>query len=261
MPPYLLFGELTREELRAAAVESLLVFPVGATEQHGPHLPVATDHFTVEYIAREAARAAAVRIPVVVAPTLPFGSSYHHLPFGGTMSLSTEVYYRTVFDLCESLVSSGFGRIFILNGHGGNSELVQLVARDLALKHPVQAAAASYWVAAWEGLSATHEHGSLPGHAGIFETSVMMALRPELVREPRPHREPKTASGPLSPYSAVRIERHGSWQAMNGHTDSPDLADAERGKAYLAAAVGAVSKAFIRFYQAHDVVNHGFSVV
>lgn len=249
MPSYSLFGELTREALRAAADDSLLVFPVGATEQHGPHLPVATDHFSVEYIAREAARAAAERIPVIVAPTLPFGSSHHHLPFGGTMSLSTEVYYRTVFDLCESLVGGGFQRIFILNGHGGNHELIQLVARDLALKHPVQVAAASYWVAAWDALSAVHEQGDLPGHAGIFETSVMMALRPELVREPRPKRELPAAAAPQRPYSAVRVERHGSWRAINGHSDSPDLADAERGKQYLATAVGAVAEAFVEFYQ------------
>jgi creatinine amidohydrolase len=147
MPSSLQFNELSREELRVAAPETLVVFPVGATEQHGPHLPVATDHLTVEHIAREAARQAAASIPVVVAPTLPFGSSHHHLPFGGTMSLGTESYYRTVYDLCESFIIGGFRRIFILNGHGGNSELVQLVARDLALKHPVQMAAASYWVA------------------------------------------------------------------------------------------------------------------
>jgi creatinine amidohydrolase len=251
MPSFRLFHELTREELRTAAPESLIVFPVGATEQHGPHLPVATDHLTVEHIAREAAREASASIPVIVAPTLPFGSSHHHLPFGGTMSLGTEVYYRAVYDLCESLVSGGFRRIFILNGHGGNNELVQLVARDLTLKHPVHVAAASYWVAAWDALAAAHGEGGLPGHAGIFETSIMMALRPELVREPRPHRELMIAgSGRHSPYPAVRIERHGSWQAINGHTDSPDLAEAERGKAYLAAAVGAVSKAFIGFYEA-----------
>ena len=249
MPFCLLFADQTREALRAAAADSLLVFPVGATEQHGPHLPVATDQLTVEYIARAAARAAAQQIPVVVAPTLPFGSSHHHLPFGGTMSLGTEVYYRTVFDLCESLVSGGFRRIFILNGHGGNNELVQLVARDLALKHPVHAAAASYWVAAWDALAAQHEQGGLPGHAGIFETSVMLALRPELVQEPRPHRDLPAAPPAPRPYPAVRAEHHGSWQAIDGHSDSPDLADAERGKRYLGAAVDAIAAAFVDFYQ------------
>src|SRR2546422_5922064 len=121
---------------------------------------------------------------------MPFGSSHHHLPFGGTMSLSTETYYRVLYELAESLVIGGFRRIFILNGHGGNSELIQLVARDLALKHPAHLAAASYWSVAWDALVEEQAHvlGRLPGHAGAFETSQMMALRPDLVRESRPHR-------------------------------------------------------------------------
>jgi creatinine amidohydrolase len=77
--------ELTRSELRKIAPESLVIFPVGATEQHGPHLPVATDSWAVEHIARAAASEAAKEIPVLVAPTMPFGSSHHHLPFGGTI--------------------------------------------------------------------------------------------------------------------------------------------------------------------------------
>src|SRR5438034_8081666 len=92
----LLFEELTREELCAAAPDTLAILPVGATEQHGPHLPVGTDRFTVEHIARAAAAEAAGRIPVLVAPTLPFGSSHHHLPFGGTLSLGTETYYHVL---------------------------------------------------------------------------------------------------------------------------------------------------------------------
>ena len=100
MPSRLLLNELTREEARSIAPDTLLVFPVGATEQHGPHLPVGTDHLTVEHIARAAAAEIAASVPVVVAPTMPFGSSHHHLPFGGTMSLSTENYFRA--NLCFS---------------------------------------------------------------------------------------------------------------------------------------------------------------
>ena len=250
MPSRLLLHELTRTEARAIAPDTLVVFPVGATEQHGPHLPVGTDYLTVEHVSREAAQRVAAELPVVVAPTMPFGSSHHHLPFGGTMSLSTENYFRAIYDLCESLIVGGFTRICIINGHGGNNELVQLVARDLALKHPVQMAAASYWVAAWEALSAVHEQGRLPGHAGIFETSVMMALRPELVREPRPHRDNIGGSTADSFYPAMRVEQHGSWQAINGYTDSPDMADAERGQRYVEAAVGAVANTLKEFYAA-----------
>ena len=125
-----------------------------------------------------------------------------------------------------------------------------MAARDLALKHPVRIAAAAYWTIAWDGLveAKAHEQGRLPGHAGIFETSQMMALRPELIAEPRPHRDVSEKSNPRSFFEPYRVEAHGSWQAINGHTDSPDLADAERGKTWLAASVRSTARAFVDFY-------------
>jgi creatinine amidohydrolase len=250
MTSRLLFQELTRAELRAMAPHTLVVLPVGAIEQHGPHLPVATDFFAAEQVARTAAALAAEEIPVLVAPTMPFGSSHHHLPFGGTMSLSTETYYRVIYELAESLIISGFRRIFIVNGHGGNHELLQLVARDLALKHDAHLAAGSYWNVAWDALVAEGAHipGELPGHAGAFETSVVMALRPELVTEPRPHRSGATGSDPRSFASPYRSEVHGWWQSIDGYTDSPDRGEAIRGEAYLAVAARSVAKALVEFY-------------
>lgn len=249
-PTFRLLAELTREEAKRFAPEVLLVLPCGATEQHGPHLPVGTDAFAVERIARSAAEIASRQIPVVVAPTLPFGSSHHHLPFGGTMSLGTETYYRAVRDLVESLITGGFRQMFLLNGHGGNHELLQLVARDLALVHPVQIAAASYWTIAWPAFQqlGAHEDGRVPGHAGVFESSLILALRPELVQEPRPHREGGQAVEAASFALPYRAERHGSWQAMNGFTDSPDRAEAAKGERYLTAAAEAVAGAFVEFF-------------
>ncbi|HEX5506631.1 MAG TPA: creatininase family protein [Thermomicrobiales bacterium] len=250
----LLLQELTREEARAIAPRALVVFPTGATEQHGPHLPVGTDHFAVEHVAREAAALVAAEIPVVVAPTLPFGSSHHHLPFGGTMSLSTETYYRVLIDLAESLITDGFRRIFIVNGHGGNDELVQLAARDLALRHQASLAAASYWTIAWDALVGVEAHadGGLPGHAGAFESSLVLALRPELVQEPRPRRDDATGADPRGVRRPYRAEHHGSWQRMDGYTDSPARATAEHGRAYLAAAARAVADALREFYAAAE---------
>src|SRR5262245_34367011 len=120
---YRLLHELTREDARAAAADTLLLLPVGSVEQHGPHLPLGTDFMTAEHLALEAAERAGREIPVVVAPTLPFGSSHHHIPFGGTMSLSTETYYRLLYELGSSLADSGFRILFLINGHGGNHEV------------------------------------------------------------------------------------------------------------------------------------------
>ncbi|WP_437200821.1 creatininase family protein [Planctomicrobium sp. SH664] len=245
----LLLEELTRTAAREAAPRTLLVWPVGAIEQHGPHLPVGTDTFTIEHLARQAAARAAESIPVFVAPTLPFGSSHHHLPFGGTMSLGTEAFYRTTYDLAESLVTSGFRKIFILNGHGGNHELLQLVARDLARVHPVSVAAASYWTVAWEALVALDAHvdSRLPGHAGAFETSVMLALRPELVRDPRPHRVILPSTDPRGFAQSYRAEHHGCWDKTDGYSDSPDRGTTERGRQYLNATINALARAMIEF--------------
>jgi creatinine amidohydrolase len=247
----LLLEEMTRAEANALAGEALLVFPVGALEQHGPHLPVGTDYFSVQHIARQAAGRAAGSIPVIVAPTLPFGSSPPHIPFGATMSVGTETYYRLLSDVLESLIKGGFRRFFIINGHGGNAELIQIVGRDLALKHPVDVAAGSYWSVAWERVVKAAEAmpGYLPGHAGVYETSQIMALRPELVPTDLPHRDP-VAIPPRSASHPYRADFHDFWQRIDGYTDSPDQASAEAGRSYLVAVVEGVAQAFVDFWHA-----------
>jgi creatinine amidohydrolase len=246
-----LFAEMNRVQLRAAT-ESLVILPIGATEQHGPHLPTGTDFFTVESLAREAAAKLPDDVPAIVTPTLPFGSSQHHFLFGATLSLSTETYYKVLYDLLESLVTDGFKRIFLLNGHGGNHELAQLAARDIPLRHPVHVAAASYWTAAWNDLIAIDAHRGrrLPGHAGDFETSIVMSLRPELVPSGRPHRDGPFETDPAGFHPSVRTELHGAWRSIDGYTDSPDLGTADRGVALRAAIVKGLVRAFADFYQA-----------
>jgi creatinine amidohydrolase len=244
-------AEMTRGEAREAAAGSILVLPLGATEQHGPHLPAGTDALICGGVAERVAERLEGQVPVVVAPTLWFGNSAHHLPFGATLSLGTETYLHVLMDLGRSAVASGFRRLFFLNGHGGNHELIQLAARDLALQHPLDAAAGSYWVIAQEALreAAGGEAATIPGHAGTFETSMIMALSPHLVREPRPSRPaaPALKAGFEVP---LRVERHGSWQAIDGFSDSPAGAGAELGQALLEAAVGAVADALRDFHEA-----------
>lgn len=245
-----LFAEMTREDLRAASADSLVVLPLGATEQHGPHLPTGTDLFAVEAVVHEAARTASERIPIVVTPPLPFGSSDHHFVFGGTLSLGTETYFRVLRDLLESLVKDGFSRIFIVNGHGGNHELAELAARDVALQRPAHIAAGSYWAIAWEALIAAgaHETRRLPGHAGDFETSMMMALRPELLTSDLPHRDGEFRSDPRDFRALWRTEAHGSWKRIEGFTDSPDRASPETGRLLFETITRSVADAFVQFY-------------
>ena len=116
-------------------------------------------------------------------------------------------------------MTDGFTRIFLVNGHGGNHELAQLAARDVALKHPVRVAAGSYWTIAWKALveAEAHRGRRLPGHAGDFETSIMLSLRPELVPEVRPHRDHIGDSDPTG------LRLHGAMRDMAPGEKSMDI--------------------------------------
>jgi creatinine amidohydrolase len=241
------FANLTREQIRRLAPEAVAVVPVGATEQHGPHLPVGTDTFAVSHIAWAAAEATAGRATVVVTPTLPFGSSHHHLPFGGTISFSTETYYRAVREIVESLIGTGFRAVLLLNGHGGNRDIIGLVARDLSQTHPVHLAAASYWEIAHGALAETAwgRTGDVPGHAGAFESSLVLALRPDAVVETLPHRDEAEIARLRRPSGLIRIESQANWTGIDGYTDSPHAASAEAGRDYLDLIVAAVADCYV----------------
>ena len=240
--------ESTREELRARLPGSAVVLPTGATEQHGPHLATGHDTFMVSHVAHMAAERAGEEHDIVLAPALPFGSSAHHLPFGGTLSLSTKTYYRVVRDLVESILSAGARRVFVLNGHGGNHELNQLVVRDVAIEQlpesGVVLAAASYWDIARAAIAADSGlHGlTLPGHAGQFETSTMLALDPDRVRERRSREDDPSATDPLP---GVRVEAADRWESFEGYTDFPHRATAEQGEILLEHVVREVAAALV----------------
>ncbi|MEZ5399456.1 MAG: creatininase family protein [Bryobacteraceae bacterium] len=244
------FAEMNREQLRESS-GALIVLPLGATEQHGPHLATGTDTFTVGAVAEEAARIAASRIPVIVAPVLPFGSSDHHLIFGATLSLSTETYYRVLRELVQSLATDGFRKVFLINGHGGNHELAELAARDVALNRALDVAAGSYWAIAWEALVAEGAHlgRRLPGHAGDFETSMMLSLRPDLEPGPSPLRDDAPPPDPSRRVAPWRTERHGAWKQIDGYSDSPVNASAANGKRFFDVIVRTVADAFVEFHQ------------
>ena len=241
------WSAMTRDELtNSLATGTLVVVPTAATEQHGPHLPTGHDSFTVEHIARQAASLATV--PVVLTPALCFGSSQHHLPFGGTLSLSTDTYFRVARELVESILVSGGRRVLLLNGHGGNQQLNELVVRDVALDQPVDAgitlAAASYWHVAERALEplAAQRGLSIPGHAGAFETATMQAMDPSAVR---PRWAERSGNAPMIPaIPGVRLEMSGLWQSFDGYTDDPGMATAELGDQILTIAIREVASLY-----------------
>src|SRR5215210_3641951 len=116
-----LLEEMTRDEAQDAFQQgAMVVLPTGSMEQHGPHLPLMVDTAAVTHVARAAAEQAAGQVPVLVAPTVHYGVSHHHLPFAGTMSLTSLLYIESVKELVRCLRHHGVRQVVLLNGHGGN---------------------------------------------------------------------------------------------------------------------------------------------
>jgi creatinine amidohydrolase len=249
MPHRTLLAEMTREQIRAIAPTTTVVLPTAAIEQHGPHLPIVTDTLACTTICQRAAElASAEGTPVTVAPPVHFGASHHHRPYPGVLSLSLTTFVQVVKEICESLALSGFRRIAIVNGHGGNDAAIRVAATDVSLAHPVSVAAASYWTIAAAGLiedGRVREVGQLPGHAGGFETSLVLALGADLVD--RASYPPALGAG--RPYPADMAQRAtviregGSIGAGPGYTDDPSGASAEHGQHLL----GIITRELARF--------------
>jgi len=241
-------AELTREELRNLATKATLILPTAAIEQHGPHLPLVTDTLIAERLSAAVAEAAAERATTCVAPVVGYGSSHHHRVFGA-MSLGTHSFYAVVVDLLTSACQIGFRKIFVLNAHGGNDDVIRLAARDVAEQFEVDIAANSYWNLAMSELRADWGDVPLPGHAGLFETSLMLALAPHLVRSDL---VPRDSQHPLAVWNQRiipgSIARHGEWKRIDGYTDPADQASAELGRRLFDTVVAAVSAALIAFH-------------
>ncbi len=241
---HLAFERLTRDEIGELAPSALAILPTAAIEQHGPHNPVGLDTMCCMAVARGAAAEVGPDLPVVVCPPLHFGSSHHHLPWPGVLTLKSNTFSVVLHELLDSLRMMGFRNILVLNGHGGNELLIQQKARDFVLEHrDVQVVAGSYWDIAREALEAIPRDGDfgIPGHAGSFETALMLHLDPGLV-----HQDLIPIGGGTWPSGGARnvtSVRHDSFPGARPTGASDDAANgtADLGQRYLEAAVAAVA--------------------
>ncbi|MGH2614463.1 MAG: creatininase family protein [Thermomicrobiales bacterium] len=176
--------KLRREQVaEIAAAGGLPLLPIGSVEQHGPHLPLDTDTHAATTVAERAALRLAETAdpPALVLPAVWWGLSPYWLPFPGTLSLRPETILALIADLGASVARHGFRRLVIVNGHGGNEGIIAVAATQLA-DCGLRAAALSYWALIGDELRqwSRHDCGSI-GHAGEVETSIVLALQPELV--------------------------------------------------------------------------------
>ena len=238
------FERLTRDEIGALAPSAVAVLPTAAIEQHGPHNPVGLDTMCCIAVARGAADLAGPDLNAIVCPPLHFGSSHHHLPWPGVLTLTSRTFGVVLYELLDSLRMMGFRRVLILNGHGGNEFLIQQTARDFVLAfREMHVVAGSYWDIAREALEAVPHDGefSIPGHAGSFETSLMLHLDPDLVHTDRiPVRSGRWPSGGIGNVTDVRTGGFPG-DLPTGASDDAVHATAELGRRYLETAVAEVA--------------------
>lgn len=220
----------------ASADGSILIVPVGSIEQHGNHMPVGTDTILVDAVAHLAARRVQDEVPVLVTPPVWSGYSPHHMPFGGTITLEYDDMLDILEDICATALDNGFDSLLLINGHGGNASLVSSATSTIGTQHPhVEVLGLTYFQLAAEFIDEIRdtELGGM-GHAGEFETSFMLHLRPELVKEeemegtnmdePYPQSiEDLVAGGPLSVY------RDFTEYSESGAIGDPTGASAEKG--------------------------------
>ncbi|MDR3496718.1 MAG: creatininase family protein [Ancalomicrobiaceae bacterium] len=220
MTKTLLWWDLTTAEFAARDLsETVAILPVGAVEQHGPHLPVSVDAAINAGILAAALELLPAEADVLVLPPLPFGKSDEHTAYPGTLTLSGETLGQVWFEIAASVARAGCRKILLFNSHGGQMALMDIVCRRIRVELGVLAIACSWFRAtALDDLFSRHEltHGI---HGGELETSVMLALHPGLIAM---HKAEDFV--PLT----VEIERSGSsltaeglvgfgWQAQDLH--------------------------------------------
>ena len=177
------WARLRADELRKYSQEdTVIILPVAALEQHGPHLPVMVDsRLTEEVSKRTASLGRAKGIPIITLPVVWHGLSEHHMPFGGTVTLTSNTFFLIVRDLIKSISRHGFSKFLILNGHGGNITAAEVCAQDISMELSLPIVAATYWLEAADRFAKILETQTNVMHACEAETSMMMALEPNLV--------------------------------------------------------------------------------
>lgn len=237
---------LKAAEINALAARgAVAIVPVGSTEQHGPHLPTQVDALLAGEVARRAAREIGEVVPIVVTPPVWTGLAEHHMGLGATISIDFATFAALLRGIVGSLHRHGFRRILLLNGHGGNIAALTVIANDLAVAFDAPIATAAYWQLASVDFANILERQKTVRHACEAETSMMLALAPDLVDMAAT----ADAVGPTSPElaeiagtDAVHRYRAFSARTRHGVIGDPRTATSEKGEALLHAAARAVAR-------------------
>jgi creatinine amidohydrolase len=227
----LYWPNLRRSQFEEALADGpVVIVPVGSIEQHGPHCPVDVDLSQALEIALEASRRAA-DFPLLVAPEVPFGFTHYNGGFVGTITLQLETFVALMSDIGLGIHRNGFERIIFLNGHGGNHHPLKSIAIKLA-EHDVFSLALSHWDLMRDELASWSDRDSGIGHAGEWETSLQLHLRPDLVDRSLQVAEswvPSVADRFVGVANFPERQR----ETPHGVMGDPTVASSEKGARYL----------------------------
>ena len=241
--------EMTRPEVEEAIASGVdtVIITIGSTEQHGLHLPLGTDAIMGEALGQRVARALG---DTLLAPGMRIGCSEHHMDFAGSLTLSRETFIGVVGDICRSLARHGFRHIVLLPTHGGNfaplAKAVEAIRPELS---GVNLIAFTDLMAFMDEIFQTGKARKVTpeqagAHAGEFETSIMLYLRPDLVAMDQA--QPGYVGDQLS-IAPLVFEKGFRAVTANGVLGDPRNASAANGEAYMAAItdllVGYINKA------------------
>lgn len=240
------YGELKRPDIeRMDKAHKVVIVPLGSLEQHGQHLPLLTDSLLGGEIADRVE--AALPETVLLLPVQWLGSSDHHLKFPGTISVPSALYIDMVSHICECILAAGFKRIFLHLSHGGNDVPCQEVIYRLGLRHRARTdffiASAGYWALADDALQLPEMETGRPTHACEYETSMVLAVRADLVDMTQAQGETVrveskyyVASLSGTRRSKVHVSLPFEHLTATGAIGRPELGTAEKGQRLLEAA-------------------------
>ena len=236
MKDQIYWEQLRSPQLKSLAdVNAIVVVPVGSMEQHGLHLPVKVDALLATEVARRAALKVQTHQPILVTPTVWCGLAEHHMDFCGTLTLDFETFHALLRNLCRSIRHHGFRRIFLLNGHGGNIAALNVICSELVRElEGLRVVSGTYWTLpeVAEKFAEILEVQQNVRHAGEAETSMMLALEPELVDQSILNQADGT---PEIPFYGSGVSRWVSFKEVsaNGVIGSPSVATAAKGELLL----------------------------
>lgn len=225
-----------RDAKAAFSTARVAIVPVGSTEQHGPHMTLDTDSAIAEAFSRLLCEQ--LGSDAILCPTLRLGMSEHHLAFAGSLTLRAPTLLALIEDVIESLGHHGMKRVLLVNGHGGNQDALRLAARAAARDKTAEVAAVMWAILAADLIAeraATKRHA----HACDIETSVALAIAPEVVLRDRIEAPaPLPAAPPLAePGARYDIPVPFEQWTSNGSLGDPRLATKELGDEIVAMAL------------------------